>query len=249
MTCNQVIFGQITENINVKVLTPYPSYITLDEVNEIAKIKCFEEALDLSKSYINIEKKTQSTTVTKNDSITSDNYLFNFNTNHSARIISYEIISKNIVTNGTERNLELEMLVLIQAYKTKLDKAFTFQIEDIETSYIEGDFFKFKFTPNLSGYLSIYIIDGNEVYNLFPNAFEKVNFFEGKQRYIFPLNRFVEYELETNKNETSNFYFIYKKSDIKLLTYKTPKDFLAFLNSLELNERAIEIKPITILEK
>jgi len=243
------VYSQEIEKLDVTIETLYPSYISLDQVLEIAKSKCFEKALDISDSYINVERNTQSTTITQNDSITIDNYFFNFNTNHSARIIDYEILNNNISEVDEKRTFELEMSIFIQAFETKIDPSFTFQINDMITNFTEDDVFEFKLTPNVNGYFSLFVIDGEEVYRIFPNELEKANFFEAKTEYNFPRSRFVEYELEANKNEVSEFYFVYTKKDVSFSNIEIPKDFLKLLYSLELDQRAVEIKPITLLKK
>lgn len=138
--------------------------------------------------------------------------------------------------------------IKVLKYKTKLDESFSFVISNIKSNFKEGDFFKFKLEPNQNGYLNILIIDEKKVYKLFPNELEKENYLEAKKKYSFPLSQFVQYELEANSNEISNFYFIYTKKDIAFFDNGNYKDFLKKLYSLELNERAIEIKPITILK-
>jgi hypothetical protein len=244
-----IFYAQKTETIITNVIVGLPDYISYDKAVVQAKKKCFVQALEESKTSVFIKRKSQSLTILKNDSITTDLYYYDINTSQNARISDYEITRKKIIENQNNRKLEMTMKVLIKTYETKKDASFSYKVKGIKLTYKDGDNLSFSFRPNNKGYLNIFYIDDEESYKLFPNEDEKENYFEKGIKYSFPRNEYLNYTLTSSENEDNIIIFIFTKLDIRFEKEFSKKNLFKEIYSLELDEINYKIVPIKILKK
>lgn len=79
------------------------------------------------------------------------------------------------------------------------DKPTLFRLEGLKNSYRTGEHLRFSCLSNDSYYFHLFLFTPQETLLLFPNHYERENYFSSGMRYDFPLNKMIVYEV--NKKE------------------------------------------------
>ncbi|BDX36768.1 hypothetical protein CYCD_01230 [Tenuifilaceae bacterium CYCD] len=104
-------------------------------------------------------------------------------------------------------------------YGTRTDPSFNAQIDidNLRSSYDNGDLMSFSFTPTKDCYLTVFNITDNDASLLFPNVIEKSQIFEHDMQYSFPLAKGrINYRLKVTNDteETNRLIFVFTKENI-----------------------------------
>lgn len=242
------VFPQQKKSLRVAVSTPYPDYLSLNEVKDIAKQQAFNKALNQSGAEIEMQRQSESLYASVNDSISYDYYFLQFSSAQKVGITDFQILKQVERTKADTRTLETEMEVVLKSYQSTPDLSFTLDMEVPQKIFRDGEALSLNITPNKEGFLHIFYSDGLEVFCLFPNELEKENYFLSKVKYAFPRNQFVSYLMEATDTEQSFLFSVYTKKEIAFNDSYPFDSFFNELAKIELDQKFIHRVPLKILK-
>ncbi len=137
--------------------------------------------------------------------------------------------------------MEATIDVEVIKYEKKSDPSFDFEVNEIAGKYKINDALKFTFQPFADGYLHVFQINRKEASQLFPNKFESSKIFSKNQLIKFPLNKGIEYSLDSkSENEMNTVVFVYTKKEIPFTSKQDYESIIKWIYSISPDERRIK---------
>ncbi len=123
----------------------------------------------------------------------------------NGEIAGFEVISDGLKTIQDQVLYEVVIRAEVKIYEEEEASGIQLELFDLRDQYFDQEGLQFSVRPNRPGYLHAFIVSESEVYQVFPNAYEKGHLLEGGKSAAFPINKSIDYILETTKPEAIHY--------------------------------------------
>lgn len=161
------------------------------------------------------------------------------------------VVKQDSILLHTDNSIYREVSILADIQKFNIDTAW-FSQESIRTHGIRSSYFnnsKLSFSVDIlnDGYLTVILTNENEVQLIYPNSYEKPQYFRKNSTQDFPQNPGIDYKLSTEKEvELNTLIVIFSKKELILSDFSGFNELLEFFAKINPNERKVQVIDFTI---
>ena len=228
----------------------YISNITPEQAKKTAIIEAKNQALLLAGVSERVMVYSSLETFSTNDT-TVEYYSSLSNIVSKGQVVSWEILSEKKYVNKLN-NFVFEVIIKADVikYESKPDPNFSASLSGLKPVYYEGEVLEFNSVLSQKGYVYIYLLNDEEVSQLYPNSYEKEQVFDILLSHKFPTDDNIEYELTLdNKNlEKNTLVFVMTKEKSTPIIYSS-QDLYSWLYSIEPDQVFYNYYALNILRK
>ena len=242
-------YSQNITKVDSAIGTCIISNITPEQARKTAIIEAKSEALlkagvsERVMVYSNLE------TFSSND-ITIESFSSLTNIFRKGQIASWGILSERGFVNELN-NFVYEVVINAKVikYETMPDLNFSASISGLKPVYYEGESLEFNSVISQKSYVYVFLLNDQEISQLYPNTYEKEKVFDILTAHKFPTDDNIEYQLtlENNVTEKNTLIFVLTKEKSTPMVEKS-EDLFTWLYLMEPNEVFYIIQPLNILK-
>lgn len=163
-------------------------------------------------------------------------------------------ISEMTIVKEVKRINEFDNLIFevwinatVKIHKNGKDPGFRFEVNGLRETYTSPDKLIFDLLPLQSGYLTVFILDGQNSGLIFPNQLEKQEKLEAHRKYSFPTSKALDYEVTANTAMEVNYLLIlYTKREISFVGEPTAENIIRFVARIDPSEKHLKSHPFLV---
>lgn len=135
----------------------------------------------------------------------------------------------------------------VKIHKNGKDPGFSFEVKGLRETYTSPDKLTFDLLPLQSGYLTVFIIDGQTGGLIFPNELERQEKLEAQRSYSFPRSKALDYEVTASTAMEVNYLLIlYTKREIPFVGEATAENVIRFVAKIDPSEKYLKSHPFLV---
>lgn len=135
----------------------------------------------------------------------------------------------------------------VKIHKNGKDPGFTFEVKGLRESYFSPDKLTFDILPLQPGFLTVFILDGQNSGLIFPNDLERQEKLQGQRIYSFPKSNALDYEVTANTEMEINYLLLlYTKREIPFVGEQSSENIIRFVAKIDPSEKHLKSYPFLV---
>jgi hypothetical protein len=168
----------------------------------------------------------------------------------NGEIAGFEVLSEGVKNNYEQPVYEVVIRAEVKVYDQEETSGIQVELSGIRDQYFDQEALQFSVQSNRDGYLHAYIVTESEVYQIFPNAYEKSHAIVGGKAIQFPINTGIDYKLEITKPEAIHYLvLLFTTEAVKLSPPSTLNELLSRLAGLPRKQKTVEWHSFIVRKK
>lgn len=163
-------------------------------------------------------------------------------------IFEYKIVKEEKRLNEYSNIIyEVWINATVLIHKSSKDLGFNFDVKGVYESYASPDRLTFEVKPWKEGYLSVFILNGKESGQIFPNTLEKQTKLESQKNYHFPQSKALDYEVTTEGTiEVNYLLLLYTKEEMPFILEQTSQNIIRFIAGIDPAQKCLKTYSLLI---
>jgi hypothetical protein len=158
----------------------------------------------------------------------------------NGEIAGFEILSEGLKTIMDRPSYEVVIRAEVKVYDKEEASGIQLELGGLRNQYFDQEGLQFSVLPNRAGYLQAFVVSEAEVYQVYPNAYEKGGLLEGGQKVGFPVNKTVDYILETTKAEAIHYLvLVYTLQPVSIATPANLNELLSRISRIPRSQKTV----------
>ena len=158
----------------------------------------------------------------------------------NGEIAGFEILSEGLKTIMDRPSYEVVIRAEVKVYDKEEASGIQLELGGLRDQYFDQEGLQFSVLPNRAGYLQAFVVSEAEVYQVYPNAYEKGGVLEGGQKVGFPVNKTVDYILETTKAEAIHYLvLVYTLQPVSIATPANLNELLSRISRIPRSQKTV----------
>lgn len=158
----------------------------------------------------------------------------------NGEIAGFEILSEGLQTIMDRPSYEVVIRAEVKVYDKEEASGIQLELGGLRDQYFDQEGLQFSVLPNRAGYLQAFVVSEAEVYQVYPNAYEKGVLLEGGQKVGFPVNKTLDYILETTKAEAIHYLvLVYTLQPVNIATPANLNELLSRISGIPRSQKTV----------
>jgi hypothetical protein len=158
----------------------------------------------------------------------------------NGEIAGFEILSEGLQTIMDRPSYEVVIRAEVKVYDKEEASGIQLELGGLRDQYFDQEGLQFSVLPNRAGYLQAFVVSEAEVYQVYPNAYEKGVLLEGGQKVGFPVNKTLDYILETTKAEAIHYLvLVYTLQPVSIATPANLNELLSRISGIPRSQKTV----------
>jgi len=168
----------------------------------------------------------------------------------NGEIAGFKLLSNGLKSETQPPVYEVVIQAEVKVYEEEEASGIEVVLSGIQDQYFDQEPLQFSVKTNRDGYLHAFIVNESEVYQIFPNDYEKVHALSGGKAIQYPINTGIEYQLETTKPEAIHYLvLLFTTEAVKLSPPATLNELLSRLAGLPRKQKTVEWHSFIVRKK
>jgi hypothetical protein len=168
----------------------------------------------------------------------------------NGEIAGFKLLSDGLKSEAQPPVYEVVIEAEVKVYEEEETSGIEVELSGIRDQYFDQEALQFSVESNRDGYLHAFIVTESEVYQIFPNDYEKVHALAGGKAIQFPINTGIDYQLETTKPEAIHYLvLLFTTEAVKLSPPATLNELLARLSAIPRRQKTVEWHSFIVRKK